>query len=98
MALDTALLSPRFVGKKIGLHPVWMIFALYSFSYVFGFVGTLIAVPVAAAIGVIVRFALTRYLASEIYQGPPAGELTADGRPATALAGVDGHVAADAAR
>ncbi len=71
MALDTALLSPRFVGQKVGLHPVWMIFALFAFSYMFGFVGTLVAVPVAAAIGVLVRFALEVYLASGIYQGEP---------------------------
>jgi predicted PurR-regulated permease PerM len=69
LVLDTAVLSPRFVGKKIGLHPVWLIFALYVFSYLFGFVGTLVAVPVAAAIGVLARFALQSYLASSVYQG-----------------------------
>jgi predicted PurR-regulated permease PerM len=69
LALDTAILSPRFVGQKIGLHPVWLIFALFVFSYLFGFVGTLVAVPLAAAIGVLVRFAVKIYLASWIYQG-----------------------------
>jgi predicted PurR-regulated permease PerM len=68
-ALDTALLSPRFVGQKIGLHPVWLIFALFAFSYLFGFVGTLLAVPVAAAIGVLVRHALSLYLDSSVYRG-----------------------------
>jgi predicted PurR-regulated permease PerM len=72
MALDTALLSPRFVGQKIGVHPVWLIFALMAFSYLFGFVGTLVAVPVAAAIGVLVRHAVDVYLASEFYGGPAA--------------------------
>jgi predicted PurR-regulated permease PerM len=69
MALDSALLSPKIVGSKIGLHPVWLIFALFVFSYLFGFVGMLVAVPVAAAIAVLVRFALEVYLSSTIYRG-----------------------------
>ncbi len=74
-ALDAAVLSPKIVGSKIGLHPVWLIFALLVFSYLFGFVGVLVAVPVAAAIAVLVRFALKVYLDSEVYHGatrPPA--------------------------
>ena len=55
--------------QKVGLHPVWLIFALFAFSYLFGFVGTLMAVPVAAAIGVLVRHALTLYLDSSVYRG-----------------------------
>lgn len=73
-ALDAAVLSPVFVGKKIGLHPVWLIFALFVFSYLFGFVGMLVAVPVAAALGVLVRYALTIYLGSALYHGQPAEE------------------------
>lgn len=69
LVLDTTVLSPRFVGQKVGLHPVWLIFALFAFSYLFGFVGTLMAVPVAAAIGVLVRHALTLYLDSSVYRG-----------------------------
>ncbi len=69
-ALDAAYLSPTIVGPKIGLHPVWLIFSLFAFSYLFGFTGMLVAVPVAAAIGVVVRFALTAYLNSTVYQGP----------------------------
>ncbi len=68
-ALDAAWLSPKIVGSKIGLHPVWLIFALFVFSYLFGFVGVLVAVPVAAATGVIVRFALSLYLKSPVYHG-----------------------------
>lgn len=68
-ALDAAFLSPHIVGSKIGLHPVWLIFALFVFSYLFGFVGVLVAVPVAAAIGVLVRFALGLYLESSVYKG-----------------------------
>jgi predicted PurR-regulated permease PerM len=70
--LDVAFLSPKIVGSKIGLHPVWLIFSLFVFSYLFGLVGVLIAVPVAAAIAVLVRFALEVYLASSIYRGRDA--------------------------
>lgn len=76
MALDAAVLAPKIVGEKIGLHPVWLMFALFVFSYLFGFVGVLVAVPVAAAIGVLVRYAIEVYLASSVYRGvgePPGG-------------------------
>lgn len=76
MALDSALLGPRIVGSKIGLHPVWLLFALFVFSYLFGFVGVLVAVPLAAAIAVLVRYALELYLGSSFYDRdgmkPPA--------------------------
>ena len=70
IAIDTAFLSPRFVGQKIGLHPVWLIFALFVFSYLFGLVGTLVAVPLAAAIGVLValRCAISTS-SSSVYKG-----------------------------
>jgi predicted PurR-regulated permease PerM len=73
IAIDAAFLSPRFVGQRIGLHPVWLIFALFVFSYLFGLVGTLIAVPLAAAVGVLVRFAIEVYLRSSVYQGAAGG-------------------------
>jgi len=69
MALDVAVLSPKIVGGRIGLHPVWLMFALFAFSYLFGFVGVLVAVPVAAAIGVLVRYGLEVYLGSTVYRG-----------------------------
>ncbi|WP_072394899.1 AI-2E family transporter [Hyphomicrobium sp. CS1GBMeth3] len=68
-ALDAGFLSPTIVGSKIGLHPVWLIFALFVFSYLFGIVGTLVAVPLAAALGVLIRFALDVYLKSVVYRG-----------------------------
>lgn len=71
--LDAGFLSPNIVGSKIGLHPVWLIFSLFVFSYLLGIVGALVAVPIAAAIGVIVRFALNVYLASGVYQGQAVG-------------------------
>lgn len=69
MVIDTAVLSPKFVGEKVGLHPVWLIFALFAFSYLFGFVGTMVAVPVSAAIAVLCRFGIARYLQSDVYRG-----------------------------
>lgn len=57
------------MGNSVGLHPVWLIFALIAFGYLFGFVGMLVAVPTAAAIGVLVRFAINNYVASSIYKG-----------------------------
>jgi predicted PurR-regulated permease PerM len=67
--LEGNVLSPKLVGKSVGLHPVWLIFALLAFSYLFGFVGLLLAVPLAAAAGVLTRFALARYRASPLYTG-----------------------------
>ena len=63
------ILSPMIVGDRIRLHPVWLIFALFVFAYLFGFVGMILAVPAAAAIGVLVRFALQVYLQSPLYAG-----------------------------
>jgi predicted PurR-regulated permease PerM len=77
IAIDTAFLSPRLVGQKVGLHPVWMIFALFVFSYLFGLVGTLVAVPLAAAAGVLARFAVRLYLDSSVYKGNHAGNTRA---------------------
>jgi predicted PurR-regulated permease PerM len=67
--LEGNFLSPKLVGKSVGLHPVWLMFALFAFGYVFGFVGLLLAVPMAAAAGVLVRFALQQYLQSPLYLG-----------------------------
>ena len=63
------ILQPKLVGGRIGLHPVWLMFALFAFGSLFGFTGLLIAVPASAAIGVLVRFAVARYEESELYQG-----------------------------
>jgi predicted PurR-regulated permease PerM len=71
--LEGYVLAPKLVGESVGLHPVWLMFALFAFGYLFGFVGLLIAVPLAAALGVLVRFALRQYRASPLYTGvePP---------------------------
>ena len=67
--IEGNFLSPKLVGGRVGLHPVWLMFALFAFGYLFGFVGLLLAVPLAAAVGVLARFALRKYLASPIYLG-----------------------------
>ena len=66
------VLAPKLVGESVGIHPVWLIFALLAFGYLFGFVGLLVAVPLAATIGVLARFALRRYLQSSLYTGEKA--------------------------
>jgi len=70
--IEGNILSPKLVGNSVGLHPVWLMFALFAFGALFGFAGLLLAVPLAAAIGVLVRFALSRYLASPLYTGAAA--------------------------
>jgi predicted PurR-regulated permease PerM len=67
--IEGNIISPKFVGERVGLHPVWMIFAMFAFGYLFGFVGLLIAVPLAAAIAVLFRFGLRKYLASPFFTG-----------------------------
>jgi predicted PurR-regulated permease PerM len=67
------LLAPKLVGESVGLHPVWIIFALLAFGYLFGFVGLLVGVPLAATIGVLARFALQRYRESSLYTGEKPG-------------------------
>lgn len=63
------ILTPKLVGSSVGLHPVWLILALSVFGAAFGFVGMLVAVPVAAALGVIARFAVSQYKDSLLYRG-----------------------------
>jgi predicted PurR-regulated permease PerM len=70
--IEGYVLSPKLVGESIGLHPVWLMFALFAFGYLFGFVGLLLAVPLAAIMGVLARFALRRYLESPFYTGETA--------------------------
>lgn len=71
--LEGNILQPKLVGSSVGLHPVWLMFALFAFGALFGFVGLLVAVPAAAAVGVLVRFALSRYLQSDLYYGGSPG-------------------------
>lgn len=89
------ILQPRLVGRSVGLHPVWLMFALVAAGYLLGFVGLLVAVPLAAAIGVLARFGMERYRDSAFYTGeepPPeavglqAAPLPGSARPSEAIA------------
>jgi predicted PurR-regulated permease PerM len=71
--IEGNILSPKLVGASVGLHPVWVMFALLAFGSLFGFVGLLLAVPLAAIVGVIGRFALRRYQQSPFYKGQIGG-------------------------
>ncbi|NBN62266.1 AI-2E family transporter [Microvirga tunisiensis] len=71
--IEGNILQPKLVGASVGLHPVWLMFSLFAFGYLFGFVGLLVAVPAAAMVGVLARFALTQYLASPLYRGAGGG-------------------------
>lgn len=74
--LEGNVITPRLVGKSVGLHPVTLMFALSAFGALFGFAGMLIAVPVAAAFGVLLRFAIEQYRTSPLYHGhrPDSGD------------------------
>ena len=74
--LEGNILSPKLVGDSVGLHPVWLMFALIAFGSLFGFLGLLLAVPIAATIGVLSRFALGLYLDSAFYRGNRDGQPT----------------------
>ena len=85
--LEGNFLTPRLVGERVGLHPVWVIFALLAGGYLFGFVGVLLAVPVAAVIGVLTRFMLGRYLASVFHLGSVAPQMLDEAPPDEAAPG-----------
>jgi predicted PurR-regulated permease PerM len=67
--IEGNILAPKLVGQSVGLHPVWVIFAMFAFGYLFGFVGLLLAVPLAAAVRVLAGFTLRRYQDSRLYTG-----------------------------
>jgi predicted PurR-regulated permease PerM len=69
--LEGYVIYPRFLGDRVELHAVWVIFALFAGGAAFGFLGVLLAVPAAATIGVLCRFWLRRYLDSPLYLEPP---------------------------
>lgn len=70
--IEGNFVTPRLVGEKVGLHPVWLIFGMLAGGALFGFVGILIGVPVTAVIGVLVRFGMEHYLRSSYYHGAPS--------------------------
>ena len=70
--IEGNFLTPKMVGDRVNLHAVWIIFALLAGGALFGLVGIMLAVPLAAVIGVLVRFMVNQYLASKLYLGPEA--------------------------
>ena len=69
--VESNFLSPKLVGDRVNLHPLWVIFALLAFGKLFGFLGVLLALPAAAVIGVLARFGMGRYLQSPFYDSDP---------------------------
>jgi len=67
--INANILTPQLLGDRVHLHPVWVIFALFAGGALFGFIGVVLAVPAAAVIGVLARFALARYRQSTLYNG-----------------------------
>ena len=84
------ILQPRLVGASVGLHPVWLMFALVAFGYLFGFVGLLVAVPLAASLAVLMRFAIRRYLESPFYTGAQGPSMLPGGPKGASLFGPRG--------
>jgi predicted PurR-regulated permease PerM len=76
--IDGYVLQPKLIGERVGLHPVWLMFALLAFGTLFGFVGLMVAVPASASIAVLVRYAISRYLESDLYYGGAERPLPAD--------------------
>jgi predicted PurR-regulated permease PerM len=72
--IEGNILTPRLVGRSVGLHAVWVLLALMVGGSLFGFVGVLLAVPIAALIGVLVRFSINLYKQSDYYQEKQAVE------------------------
>ena len=70
--VEGLVLTPKLVGDRIRLHPVWVIFAVLGGGTLFGFAGMLLALPIAALIGVVIRFGVDQYLESDIYRGDEA--------------------------
>jgi predicted PurR-regulated permease PerM len=79
--IEGNILQPKLVGSSVGLHPVWLMFALFAFGTLFGFLGMLIAVPAATAVAVLIRFALSKYLESPVYRGRARPSKDADSDP-----------------
>jgi predicted PurR-regulated permease PerM len=69
LTLEGNVVTPKLVGESVGLHPVWLMFALLAFANLFGFAGMILAVPLAAATGVLIRFAARRYKQSALFHG-----------------------------
>lgn len=85
--LEGNILYPKLVGQSININPVWLMFALFAFALLFGFVGLLLAVPLSAIAGVLTRYAIHKYQASSLYLGErdeaePGGDTVVTAAPA----------------
>lgn len=76
--LEGNVLYPKLVGSSIGINPVWLMFALFSFALLFGFVGLLLAVPLSAIMAVLIRWATRKYKESTLYLGARGGRPDSD--------------------
>ncbi|HWA18211.1 MAG TPA: AI-2E family transporter [Devosia sp.] len=84
--LEGNVLYPKLVGQSININPVWLMFSLFAFAFLFGFVGLLLAVPLAAISAVLTRYAVKRYRESTLYQGTDRGPKPASPAAAEAAA------------
>lgn len=73
--LESYVLTPKLVGDRVGLSPVTVVFAVMAGGTLFGFLGMLLALPVASVANVLIRHALERYTASEFYLGDSAAKI-----------------------
>jgi len=80
--IEGNILSPKIVGDSVGLHPLWVFFALLAGGALFGIVGMLLAVPVAAIAGVLLAFAIVQYKASGLYKGKAKSKARPKKKPA----------------
>jgi predicted PurR-regulated permease PerM len=94
--LEGNVLYPRLVGQSININPVWLMFALFAFGLLFGFVGLVLAVPLAAISATLTRYAVKRYKESALYNGerpPRQAPVQAEPEPELAVS-VPGPIAA----
>lgn len=98
--IESYWLTPKLVGDRIGLHPMAVIFAVMAGGTLFGFLGMLLALPVAAVVNVLLRYAQERYRESRLYVGdaPPAPQIIVAGAGAPAASGADAGAGAESGR
>ncbi len=92
--LEANILYPKLVGQSININPVWLMFALFAFALLFGIVGLLLAVPLAAISGVLTRYAIQKYQASSLYLGTDDGLVLTAAPPGGGVQPGDASVAA----
>ena len=84
--LEGNVLYPRLVGQSININPVWLMFALFAFGLLFGFVGLILAVPLSAITATLTRYAVSRYKQSALYSGDRPTKIEVANEPELALA------------